>query len=702
MVTNTEKYLGHLRRVKAAQRERVKAAQDIGDLPKVFNKRRRAKAAASYEFFCSTYFPNAFTLPWADFHRQAAATNETACERGGHYAFAMPRGSGKTTMCEWATLWVILNGLCPYVVLIGSTEADAKKRLENLKTELLRNDLLLADYPEAIYPIRIMEGENRATLGQRYKGERTTMLWRQSSIVLPTIPGSVSSGSIIDVAGLTGSLRGKNHKRQDGSIVRPRLAIADDPQTRKSANSESDTDQRERIICGDVAYLAGPGQPIAVIMPCTVIYKGDLSDRMLDRAKHPEWQGERTKMVISFPKSERLWQEYAVLRADSFRNDGDGSTATEFYRKNRDAMDVGAVIAWPERYNRETELSAIQHVMNLKLRDEGAFMAEYQNEPITQQAEEITVILPEDIAAKTNGMKRSIVPHSHEKLTAFIDVHETVLYYVVASWKGDFSGAIVDYGTVPEQPRSDFALRGAKKTLALTFPGMALEGQLYSGLTALCDYIVGQDWERDVDRMPMRPERILIDANYSQMTELVYEFCRQCPYASTVTPSHGKGVRAGDKPWSQYKRRTGETLGNHWRLPVVKGTRSIRHVVFDTNWWKSFVHERWRSAKGEAGSLTLWGRKANGQMIARGQHLPFATQQCAEYPVTVQAKGQTAHEWRMKSHRPDNHYFDCVVGAAVAASMVGINLPGGQPVADAPRRRPRHITAESLRERFGR
>lgn len=36
---------------------------------------------------------------------------------------------------------------------------------------------------------------------------------------------------------------------------------------------------------------------------------------------------------------------------------------------------------WPERFNHD-ELSAIQHAMNLKLQDEAAFFAEYQNEPL--------------------------------------------------------------------------------------------------------------------------------------------------------------------------------------------------------------------------------------------------------------------------------------------------------------------------------
>jgi hypothetical protein len=40
-----------------------------------------------------------------------------------------------------------------------------------------------------------------------------------------------------------------------------------------------------------------------------------------------------------------------VIRAESLRNHGDIELATAFYSDNRDEMDEGARIAWPERFN---------------------------------------------------------------------------------------------------------------------------------------------------------------------------------------------------------------------------------------------------------------------------------------------------------------------------------------------------------------
>src|SRR6186713_2854305 len=84
--------------------------------------------------------------------------------------------------------------------------------------------------------------------------------------------------------------------------------------------------------------------------------------------------------------------------------------------------------------------------------------------------------------------------------------------------------------------------------------------------------------------------RCLIDANWGTSTDVVYEFCRQSPYAALLTPSHGRFVGASSRPFSEYRQSPGEKLGLNWFVPNVTGKRAIRHVLFDTNYWKSFVH----------------------------------------------------------------------------------------------------------------
>src|SRR5690606_27513345 len=122
-----------------------------------------------------------------------------------------------------------------------------------------------------------------------------------------------------------------------------------------------------------------------------------------------------------------------------------------------------------------------------------------------------------------------------------IDVHTDVLYYAVAGWGDDFTGSIVDYGTFPDQKIGYFAKRDARYTLEKLYPRMGVEGRIYAGLEALTDLILGREWPRD-DGVAMRVDRCLIDANYGQQADVVYQFCRESKYASLITPSHGRGI----------------------------------------------------------------------------------------------------------------------------------------------------------------
>ena len=654
------------------------AGRDIGELPEVVSADRKAQAAADFRFFCEIYFPLTFHLPWSPDHLKVIDKIEQAVLRGGLFAMAMPRGSGKTTICECACIWAVLNGHREFVCLIGSDEGHAMDMLESIKMELDGNDMLLDDYPEVVFPIQCLDGIANRCNGQLYKGERTHIGWTAREIVLPTLPDSIGGGAIIKVAGITGRIRGMKYKRADGHTVRPTLVVIDDPQTDESARSLSQCATRESILAGAILGLAGPGKKISGIMPCTVIRPDDMADSILCRDKHPEWNGERTKMVYTFPTDEKKWQRYGELRGDSLRQYGDIRLATDFYVSNRETMDAGASIAWPERFNHD-EVSAIQHAMNLKLQDEAAFFAEYQNEPLPVDSGTDDELTADQIAGKTNRMQRHAVPIACNHLTMFIDVQANLLFYVVAAWEDNFTGYVVDYGEYPDQKRPYFTLRDARHTLALATKISGLEGSIYAGLERLTDEYLGREWKRD-DGAMIRIERCLIDANWGSSTDVVYQFCRQSAHASIVLPSHGRFVGASSQPFSEYKRRPGDRVGHNWRMPNVKGKRAVRHVVYDTNYWKSFVHARLAVAMGDRGCLSLFGDSPD-------QHRLFAEHMSAEYRVKTQGRGRTVDEWKMRPERGDNHWFDGLVGCAVAASMQSVALEGTDVTAQTRRKR---------------
>jgi len=96
---------------------------------------------------------------------------------------------------------------------------------------------------------------------------------------------------------------------------------------------------------------------------------------------------------------------------------------------------------------------------------------------------------------------------------------------------------------------------------------------------------------------------------------------------------------------------------------------SHRTLLFVTDYWKSFIYARLAVAMGDHGCLSLFGDKPD-------LHRLLAEHLTAEYRVKTQGRGRTVDEWKMRPKRSNNHWLDCLVGSAVAASMQGVVLPG--------------------------
>jgi len=612
--------------------KKSRSGRDIGPIPEVVDPERKEMCERNFRSFCESYFPETFSLEWSEDHLKVISKIEQAVLHGGLFAMAMPRGAGKSSISECACLWAMFYGHRNFVALISATERGSREMLDSIKTELDKNELLLEDFPEVVHPIQGLEGISNKCPGQLCDGERTHIKWTSKEIVLPTIKGSKASGAIIRVAGITSRIRGMKFKRPENArALRPSLVIIDDPQTSESANSLEQIRKRVRVLAGDVLGLAGPGQKISGIMPCTVIRQGDMADQILNSSTHPEWNGERTKMLYSFPKNEKLWEKYAEIRADSLRQHGDIRDATKFYKEHRAEMDEGAKVSWHERYNHD-EISAIQHAMNLKFLDEAAFWAEYQNEPKPEDLGEDRIMSASEIVKKLNGMNRGEVPVGCVHVTMFIDVQKELLYWLIAAWEEDFTGYVVDYGTYPEQCRRYFLLKDAQPTLQAAAPGAGLEGSIYNGLEKVCSIYLNKEWRRD-DGAMMKIDRCLIDANWGQSTDLVYQFCRQNTHSAVLLPSHGRYVGASSKPFSDYRRQPGDRIGHNWMIPNVRGKRAIRHALFDANYWKSFIHARLAVAMGDKGCLSLYGRDPN-------MHLLLAEHLTSEYRVKTEGRGR--------------------------------------------------------------
>lgn len=631
----------------------------------------------SLRIFLLEYCSEAFPLPFSSAHIELIEIMEAVMTNGGQDACAMPRGIGKTTIIIRAAIWAKLKNLRRLIGLIGATDKSGKKLLKTAKAILWQNAKLNADFAPELWGIAQLGGTGRRAGGQLCEGIETNITWNNSEIIFPTLPGSAISGHGIYAGGLTGQIRGPNITLADGSVIRPDLAILDDPQTRESAKSATQTEDRIAIIEGDVMGLSGPGTTMACVMPCTVIHKDDLADQMLDRDRHPTWQSQRIKLLIDRPTDEKLWDEYFIERAEGIRTERTSERGNTFYLAHQAALDAGGRSAWPERFNPD-EHSAIQHAMNLWYRNPAAFAAEYQQEPTGNEVdgERPTFV---GIDTRLNGLARRIVPSSATKLVGFIDVQKDILFYMLMAVSEDFTASVVEYGTEPEQPRSYFTLREVRKTLKTVLGdrgnAVSAEAAIELGLARLMDKICSSALVRQ-DGSTSRVDKLLIDSG--DWTDTVYTAVEHSKFGATVIASKGVGITAARKPMTEAERNATQKPGFHFIESRDKRKRNIPLINYDTNFWKTFAATR-VATLGTRQSLQLWGNSPE-------VHKMLKDHTAAETCVKTEGNGRTVWQWMEVPNHPDNHYLDCLVGCYAAAAVAGCRIEQhGEAVQKQPR-----------------
>jgi hypothetical protein len=652
-------------------RERTRKGSDIGEIPPVVNRERRDACGKSLLQFLVTYFPYSTGLsPFSDDHKRVIGRIEDCSTRGGRFVNAVYRGFAKSTISELALLWAVLYGHRSFGAIFAAESDLAAKAINSIRTELSDNDMLYEDFPEVCHAVRSLEGKAQRCNSQTHNGKRTHIQWKKDTLVLPTIDGSPSSGAIIMSRGLTGSILGLRWKTPDGRQLRPDVCIVDDPQTRDSARSPVQCQARMEILLKSVMKLSGHTTSMACVVNATVIEHGDMVDQLLDSGKHPAWQGERIPMVRHWAtRHEDMWlEQYATLRR-TFAKDlvGDQARAhreaNEFYLANREAMDAGCQVSWQACFDPERENSAIQHAYNAYLDDgPSVFASEFQQEPIRDEAA-AAGISAEEVRGRAIHVPRWLVPRGLDTLTCFIDVQKELLYWAVVAWGHQFRGHVVSYGTYPDQGRGYFSLRDAKKTLSRAH-GNNVEAAIHAGLEAVAAEILDREFARENDEAVLRVGQLFIDANWAQTQGVIRDFARRSSYGPRVLPTHGRFVGASGQTISDKAPDRGERIGANWRTSTIG---KQRHVLYDTNAWKTFLMARLKLPVGDPQALTL--HDGNHDMIA--DHL------ASEVPVRVESKMRACDEWKLIPGR-DNHLLDCVVGAAVAASFSGISAVGAE------------------------
>lgn len=620
-------------------------------------------------------------LFWYDFTGQQLAMIEairTAIIYGGDQALAASRGEGKTKLFERMLLKYSLTGVIKFSVLFAATATAAMDSLESMRSEIEGNERLCADYPEVCIPVRALgDTPNRAHYqivtgkrhdnGEAYVMQSSRFTWCGTDVVFPRVPGSPSAWATIATRGLESAVLGLNKKNR-----RPQVVGIDDPDTMDTMRSEDSAKKLEETIEKAIGGLGGQQRGVARVMLTTIRRKNCVSAWFTDPKKKPSFKGRRFRFLEKPPEREDLWAEYVnqwQLNKQAVDDKGDFTDphsrgANAFYLANRDAMDVGAVVSNPNRYDKTPtpdatplESSALQRYYNEVARiGIEAVETELQNNPPEEAGPQTSGITSAIVQSRLSGWPRRVVPSTAICLTAAIDIGKYRCHWVVMAWLPGCVGLVIDNGVLEVVGVG----KGDDRIAAM----QAIKNALFHWREFI-NPPAGDSPYRDEQGEPVRIDLCLCDSG--DMTDAVYAFVKE----------------VGGKPFMASKgmpnyRRHHSTDGkivaaDHWH--ASHQDNGVWLYLLDTDFWKHQLHDRFltptlnEDRTFRNGSLSLWEPHKD----SKNEHHSYSKHIVAEEfrEEFIEGKG-TKRVWHPVN--ANNHWLDASYMCIAAADMKGVKL----------------------------
>lgn len=256
---------------------------------------RREKAGKDFAFFCETYLPEAFTVPFAEYHKliieiinnqqitQKQIDKIKPLVKPAYEAYLKPlvrvegiidvepREHGKTTrMSQAFPLFLALTRENVFPLIVGVSKEKATEYLDSIKLELENNELIHEDF-----------------------GDQRGHIWKSNRIVL-------QNGNAIAALGRGESIRGIKVKYR-----RPTHVICDDLLKDKEVESPA---LREFTDTWFRRVIMNLGKNALVILVNTIMHPDDLPSRRLKdltEGKLAKWIGLRFSAYK--PDGKPLW-----------------------------------------------------------------------------------------------------------------------------------------------------------------------------------------------------------------------------------------------------------------------------------------------------------------------------------------------------------------------------------------------------------
>jgi hypothetical protein len=638
-------------------------------IPQCVNPRRRELCLEDPERFLRTYLVKKFRQPFGRVHSRLIETIHDRAITGGKKAIAAPRSRGKSTIVKGMNIYLTARELVRFIVPICATTKLAGRIYKDYRDEWGNNELLYQDFPEICAPVRELEGAPQRASRQHVDGHLTLINWSATDFLrLPRVPGDANDylkslgrewspfgGVKMTFAGLDAAFRGMNIDDD-----RPDFIIIDDPETRESAKSAEQIEDRKEIIQKDIEGLEGQEKPIAMVMATTLQNTFCLSAQFTDPEQMPAWEGERWGWVESWPANADLWDEYIAKRkASQAKGDRHGMAAVEFYLDHRAAMDEGVVML-AENYKpiktkdgEQAVYSAIQEAYN-KIADTSlaAFKSEYQNDPEDVGEDFKVKVLPHTVIGCQADFDRHSIAADASIIVAGVDVRKTELHYVRLASGESIRHQIADY---------DVQSHGTSETTV-----EQAEHLILGGLNRIDD-LWGDTPLIDSNGTPRGIDLVLIDKGWlgnwkedgqkkTWASQPVETFC--------MTKGLRQYIPAKGAP--NYKSPSPDRtviIGDNWHINRGKGQqRTCSEVIWNAEHWHALTEDLFASGD-EIERFQLF--VATDGVHKGHERLSQHIREGAQDLLDLRKSGSST---RKQKYRRD-HWWDAIAMALVAKSV---------------------------------
>ena len=313
---------------------------------------RKQLAAVDLGYFGRAYLPHYFVRESPEFHEELdgiwtegvlkGENPYTEADRisrmdGSNWAIAAPRGHAKSTTFTFKdSLHATLYAYKLYLLILSDSSDQAEAFLEDIKTELEENPVILEDFG-------------------CLKGSDT---WKTGSI-------KTSSGIKIDAVGSGKKIRGRKNRSW-----RPDLIVLDDIEN--DENVATPEQRRKLKSWFDKAVMKAGDTYTDVMYVGTILHYDSL---LANKLQNPGFKSRKYRAVLSDSDHPELWEAWEKIYTNLF-NESHEQDADAFFEVNREEMLEGTAVLW------EAKLPYYK-LMKMKV-DEGtaSFNSELQNDPI--------------------------------------------------------------------------------------------------------------------------------------------------------------------------------------------------------------------------------------------------------------------------------------------------------------------------------